>query len=274
MTPPPKPAKKKLPSKRPPAEKSALSIPAPAGLDKGDPRFAAARKHAHVARMSAALFIGANVALGAELRKLRATHSVQRGGDRKSKCYNVALCSDAPTWVDLVKTQSGCGWETARRCEKVADDILLRLEGKRDKASAAARRLVSDPSKIASADDYAVLASVAGALYDADTWTGILVEAGIVRPSIAQLAAGKPRSLPDKGKPIPLAEEARLVACSYLERLREPLAHHEKWRQRLAALPLDPTGDPKSPSLSDLRAEISDRLNELDEIILRKRSAS
>lgn len=252
---------------------NSLSIPTPpASTVEGDPAFADLRRHHAVFRAGVTLTLGAAVAMGAEIARLRAIVQPTKG--RPSKNVNAVDIFQETPWKDLVKAHSAVNHETARRAEKVASDLRHNLEGKRDKLSIRARQLLDDPTQILTFDDYTTLSQVVGTIYDSDTWTGILIEAGVIRRPISQLGGGgkdpDPIAPPKK---LPLLVEARAIALGLLGKLRECTTHREQWRKRLAALPLDPTGDPNEPSLADLKAEFSDRLLEIDEIILRKQSA-
>lgn len=268
------PAKKATATKAP-AETHALAIalPLPSDLaDMGDPAFSVARRHAAIAKASAHLVVGANVALGAELARLRKKIRPSAGQPKRISNHvaNSFGLADATPWRDLVKAHAGVNHETCRRSEKIADDLLRNLQGKRDEDSKKARRLLLDPSLCRDLADYATLAKVAGAIYDADSWTAVLVEAGVLRPSISQIAAQTGRGQRTDAEPVPLDVEARIHALGFLRALRSETAHRELWRQRLAVLPLDSTGDPDSPSLADLRSELNDRLTEVDQIIAHK----
>lgn len=235
---------------------------------QGDPAFADLRRHHQAFRSGIAVTFGAAVAMGAEIARLRATVNPSHGGKR-SKSNNVALETATP-WREIVKAQAKVDHETARRTEKVATDLRQQLEGKRDKLSTRVRFLLDHPEQIQTFEDYETLSRATTATYDADTWHGILIEAGVLRRPVESKPA-----LPEKSaKKIPLLEEARLAALAWLRSLHEPRVHRELWRKRLAALPADPTGDPDHPSLSEIRAELSDQLVEIDEILLRKASAT
>lgn len=238
---------------------------------QGDPAFADLRRHYSAFKAGVAVMLGAGVAIGAEAARLRAEIKPTKGPTPK-KGNTVALLPESP-WRDLVSTHAGVSYEHARRAEKVAIDLRASLQGKRDKDSIAARKLLDNPAAIQSFDDYATLSRVAGRTYDSDTWSGILVEIGVVRPHITQIAAKNGRG-EHGGEQLPLFEIAVATARGFLGNLREAVAHHEQWMQRLAALPLDPTGDDDTPSLAELRAEINDRLSEVDSIIIRKKAAN
>jgi hypothetical protein len=234
-----------------------LTLPTLISSATQDPRFTALHSHIGVARTCAVISIGAYVAAGAEVAVLR--DEVQpKTGPRDTTAALVP-------WSDLVEQQTGLKYEIARRCEKVAIDLSTRLSSKRDKDSLAAKALLRDTRRQFTADEYAVLAKAAGAVYDADTWTGILIETGILRAPVRN-ALGTSEA-PTK---IPVAEEARIFALGLIKSLRTVFAHGEKVRQRLAALPLQPTGDPDRPSLAELKAELEDRLAAVKEVIDRK----
>jgi hypothetical protein len=249
-----------------------LTIPAPPeSIIEGDPNFAELRRHHSAFRAGVSITLGAAVAMGAEIARLRAV--VQPAEGRPKKTGNIVASFQETPWRDLVKTHAAVDHETARRAEKVAADLRQHLEGKRDQLSRRARALIDDPTQIASFDDYFCLSQVVGTIYDADTWHGILVEAGVIRRPIGPRSGGSDPDPIDPPKRLSLAVEARAVALGLLAKFRELTTHREQWRKRLAALPVESTGDPNEPSLSDLRDAISDRLLEIDEIILRKQSA-
>lgn len=259
---------------------NSLTLPTPPATtdDTGDPRFSGARRHYAATQAGAAVFLGASVALGAEIAQLRAKIQPKRGGDTThkgnppSKGNTVAFAPTAP-FRQLVADQSGVTYETARRTEKLAQDLLQKLASSRAKDATRARKLLTHPDQIQTYDDYALLAGVVGAHYDADTWTGLLIEAGIIRRPVAP--ATGPKTLPDgtdpdKPSPVAPADEARVVMRAYLDQLRAPTIHRKQWTDRLALLPLEPTGDPDTPSLTDLRAALLDQLTDVDQTIARK----
>lgn len=251
-----------------------LALPEPAEiLGQGDPAFAGLRRHHAASGAGLRVFVGAMLAVGAEIGRLRAIKKPAHGGARNFKRNHVAL-ETAPPFRDVVQAQTGINHETCRRAEKLAADLAARLAGRRDADSRLARRLLADPDAAASYEHYATLARVAGACYDADTWSGILVEAGIVRPPISQVAERSGRGAPPgPGGQFSLHDQAAIAARGLLDRLREAAEHREQWLQRLAVLPLERTGDDTGPpSLAELRAEFHERLAEIDQIIARKQS--
>lgn len=251
---------------------SALTLPTQApSVVEGDPAFADLRRHYGAFRAGVTVVLGAGIAMGAEIARLRSIVQPKHGDSKRlsSKCNTVALGEPIP-WRDLVKSHAKVDHETARRAEKVASDLRMSLEGKRDKLSVRARHLLDHPGEIATFDDYETLSQVAGKTYDADTWHGILVEAGILRRPVTNPGGGNQEPV----RRLSLPELAKISATAYLHNLREARAHREEWRKRLAALPLDPTGDKDEPSLSDLHAEVKDQLVEIEEIMHHKKHAA
>jgi hypothetical protein len=248
---------------------STLVLPAPSDVvGQGDPAFADIRRHRAVMGCGTQLLIGASTLLGAAMNKLR--DQIQPAKGRPVKNDNpVAIYSNTP-WKELVQVHAGVGHETCRRAEKVASDLVARLRGKRDAESKRALEIMADPTLATGYEDYALISRVAAQTYDADTWTGILIEVGLIRPPVSN--PGLPGGAAPKK--LTLAQEATIAANGFLAYLRNQTVNAELWRKRLAALPLDPTGDPKTPSLAELRAEIADRLTEVDSVIARKASAA
>jgi hypothetical protein len=246
---------------------AALIIPEPPAA-QGDPAFSTIRRHHALMGYGTRMLIGATVAAGAALNQLRDEIQPAKGRPTKNS-NNVAIYSQTP-WRDLVKTHSGINYETCRRSEKVAADLILKLKSKRDAESKRAVELLQHPETIDTYEDYDLLSRVAGQTYDADTWTGILIEVGLLRAPVQN--PGLPGGAAPKK--LTLAQEATIAANGFLAYLRQQTVNAELWRKRLAALPLDPTGDPKTPSLTELRAELADRLTEVDSVIARKASAA
>lgn len=220
-----------------------------------DETFDTARNHAAIMRTGAILFKGAAVALGAELIRLREEFQPVRGHLAEG---------DSLTWRERVEQQTGHSWETCRRAEKVAVDLLTRMNGKRDQSSRRVRDLLTRAGHAFTADDYGTLAGAVGEVYDADTWTGILQEIGIIRRPVKALTNST------GNKKISLIEEARLYALGFVRALQTPGNHRAQWLKRLGTLPLEPTGDSKNPSLTEIYAELEERTKEVKSVIDRK----
>lgn len=241
---------------------------------------AAIQSHCQTLESGVRLSLASMIALGASLAHAKNVlgYSVGRPSEKCSSDLNIS--ENTPKrepWPKLAARLTGKSYFWCQTLQKAAARIITQLEKSDAPTDQQAAAVLSAPPAEWTAEDYDGLSAVLANRFDADTFTGLLGELGLLgggheenpghrlddhRGGSGQGSGGEPPTPPKKpGR----AEEAQLFFSPVWRTLLDARsANLDNYRQRLHALPLRSADPLKKLGLLDLKAEHEAHLAEIN----------
>lgn len=260
---------------------TALTTPKPAPKPITDEASAAAaiQTHCQTLESGVRLTVSGMVALGATLAHTKTVLGYSHGGIREGASSSDSnLPPKRESWPKLAARLTGKSYDWCNTLQKAAKSITDKLAKSELGTEQQAAAVLSAPPAHWTAEDYDGLSAVLANRFDADTFTGLLGELGLLgggheenpghRLDGHRGGSGKasdddePATPPKKpGR----AEEAQLFFSPVWRTLLDARsANLDNYRERLHALPLRSADPLKKLGLLDLKAEHEAHLAEIN----------
>lgn len=261
---------------------TSLTTPKPAAPTPiTDEASAAAAIHTHCQTLESGvrLTVSGMVALGATLAHTKNVLGYSHGGVREGASSSDSnLPPKRESWPKLVARLTGKSYDWCNTLLKAAKSITDKLAKSELPTERQAAAVLSAPPAHWTADDYDGLSAVLANRFDADTFTGLLGELGLLggdedgggneNPGSrldghrGSGGSGKPDKKPGR------AEVAQVFFRSVFQTLVDSRnANPERFRERLHALPMRSPDPLKKLGLLDLKAEYQAHLAEIEAVI-------